>query len=617
MKITSITIALLAFIFSFNACKKANLAGDEATGEALNSFKLQAPANFTTLSLNAATPTQVVDITWLPSTPGLSTAPTYKWIAALKNGSLESPILEIPSNNNGKDAKLSLTYSQIDIALGSKGIAAGTTADLIWSVVADNGTTKVRSTDIFNIKIIRFAEGATPFILLAPIVSSTPLTIDPTSTSQSIGFKWTKSLPRPGGAPITYKVIFAERRDDASGNELPVNWALPLFSIAANNTSLDTTATITYKRISDSLTAKGFTNLAAPVRLKWTVIATSGTWNQQSDYTNEITVIREVKVYVVGSATPGGWDIAQSTRMLEDNRFPGTFFTYIRLTGGNEIKFVNGQNWPPFPGAIDWGQDPALPLGNITDNNENNINIATTGIYRLTFDLTNKKYYLQTATSNGIGGMGMIGNFQGWSQPATKMNYTAVNRFILLANMNTNDEFKFHDGNDWNNSANNLHRWFAVNPSNGKMVIDPGSGFDNFKWTGANGRMRSIWDGSDPTNPTYHLTLASEMRVVGDGMTAGPVWSPGGSPTMTYTGNGVWTITLGLLANKEIKFLSGNDWPSPTNRVLDYEDNSGQSNATGVPRSIRWDGGNNFKTPATSGTYTITLNEYTQTVTIN
>ena len=81
---------------------------------------------------------------------------------------------------------------------------------------------------------------------------------------------------------------------------------------------------------------------------------------------------------------------------------------------------------------------------------------------------------------------------------------------------------------------------------------------------------------------------------------------------MTYAGNGVWTITLALLANKEIKFLAGNDWGA-----FDYEDNSGQSQALGTPRPINWDGGPNFRTPATAGTYTITLNENLQTVTIN
>ena len=74
----------------------------------------------------------------------------------------------------------------------------------------------------------------------------------------------------------------------------------------------------------------------------------------------------------------------------------------------------------------------------------------------------------------------------------------------------------------------------------------------------------------------------------------------------------MWTITVALAANKEIKFLAGNDWGA-----FDYEDNSGQSQAVNVDKKIKWEGGNNFKTPATAGTYTITLNENTQTVRIN
>src|SRR5205085_4987744 len=102
-----------------------------------------------------------------------------------------------------------------------------------------------------------------------------------------------------------------------------------------------------------------------------------------ANYFNDLYIAREVKVYIVGSATPGGWDIAQSTRMIEDPRFPGTYFSYIYLTGGNEIKFVNGQVWPPSPGAVDWGQDPALPAGNVAETGEVNIPVGTTGVYRV------------------------------------------------------------------------------------------------------------------------------------------------------------------------------------------------------------------------------------------
>lgn len=603
---------LSATVILISGCKKADFAKNDPTGEGLVNFALRTPSSGTKLVLNAATPNEPVSITWTAAKPGLTTTPTYKWIAAVKaGGSLQSPALEIPSNASGAATTLTLTQRQIDDALASKGIAAGATTEFIWSVVATNGDVKIQSTDVFNITITRMKDGATPFVLLGPSSSLSPLTTNPSSTTEFIKFNWTRSKPATGGPAVTYRVLFAERKTDANGNELQVNWNAPLFSVVSDNNGLDSLLNFSYKRMSDSLNNKGFTNLPTPVQLRWTVVATSGTWQQYADYINSLVIVREVKVFVVGSATPGGWDILQSTRMIEDPRFPGTYFTYIRLTGGNELKFVNGQAWPPAAGAIDWGQDPSLPAGNITDVNENNIPVTVTGVYRLTFDLANKKYYLQTAVSNGIGGMGMIGNFQGWSQPATKMAYMDVNKFILLANMNTNDEFKFHDGNDWNNSANNLNRWFALDGAN-KMVVDPGSGFNNFKWTATNGRVRAIWNGSNTLDLQYILNSAAEMRVVGNGMQGIPDWNPGASPQMTYSGNGVWTITLTLIAGKEIKFLAGNDWGA-----FDYEDNSGGSTATGTARSIKWDGSANFKTPVTTGSYTITLNEYTQTVTIN
>ena len=97
------------------------------------------------------------------------------------------------------------------------------------------------------------------------------------------------------------------------------------------------------------------------------------------------------------------------------------------------------------------------------------------------------------------------------------------------------------------------------------------------------------------------VSSAAEMRVVGDGIDGVAAWSPGASPQMTYAGNGKWTLTVNLLANKELKFLAGNDWGA-----FDYED-------AGAGKIV-WDGNNNFKTPG-SGSYTITLDEYTGMVT--
>ncbi|HRG81402.1 MAG TPA: SusF/SusE family outer membrane protein [Chitinophagaceae bacterium] len=596
-KILYLLTASLIFMVS---CKKAEFEGNEPTGEGLVDFTIIGPATGSAVVLNAATPDAPVNFSWNAARPGLITSPTYKIVMALRaTGDLNTPLIEFPIT--GSVTAVALTHKQLDDALKAKSIADGALSELKWTIKATNGDVSILSTSTFFINITRMKDGATPFVLLAPVSSSAPVTIDPGSTSSTLKFNWTRSKPATGGPGISYRVLFS----------LTGDFNAPLFSIASNAAPGDSVLTMTYKAFSDSLSAHGQSNLSQPSNLKWTVVATSGTWKQQADYVNELVIIREVKVYIVGSATPGGWDIAQSTRLIEDPRFPGTYFTYIQLSGGNEIKFVNGQAWPPAPGAVDWGQDPALAAGNLTDVGENNIPVTTSGVYRVTVDLSNKKFYLQTAVANGIGGMGMIGNFQGWSHPAVKIPYIGVNKFIYLVNMNTNDEFKFHDGNDWNNSANNLHRWYAVDGAN-KMVIDPGSGYNNFKWTGANGRVRAIWDGSNTQDLKYDLNAASEMRVVGDGMQGITAWDPPTSPQMTYSGNGIWTITLNLVANKEIKFLAGNAWGA-----FDYEDNSGGVQTTGTPRPIKWDGGPNFKTPATSGSYTITLNEYTQTVTIN
>ncbi|RYE16775.1 MAG: SusF/SusE family outer membrane protein [Sphingobacteriales bacterium] len=574
-----VIILLTSIMAVIAGCKKMDFADNVATGEGLVGFTLRSPESGTNIILNGGTPNVVVPFTWNASTPGLSTAPTYKLVMALKTGGdLANPLVEFPVTGNV--TTLNLTYQQIDDALKAKGIANGAKTDLVWAVTASNGSVDIISQSAFNISITRMKDGASNFVLLAPASSTTPLTINPGSTAENLVFRWTKSKPAAGAPAITYKVVFS----------LTSDFTNPLFSLNSNASPADSTATISYKAFSDSLSAHGLTSLPTPAVLKWTVIATAGSWKQQADYVNDLVIIREVKVYIVGSATPGGWDIAASTRMIEDPRFPGTYFSYIALTGGNEFKFVNGQNWPPFPGAMDWGQDPALPAGNITDNNESNIPVATSGVYRVTFDLANKKFYLQTAVANGIGGMGMIGQFQGWSQPALKMSYLSVNKFIYLTTMNTNDEFKFHDGNDWNNASNSLNRWFSVDNNNGgKMVVDPGSGYDNFKWTGGSGRMRAIWDGSDPLNLKYNLSPATEMRVVGNGINMPGVndWDPPTSPQMTYQGNGVWSATLTLRADREIKFLSGNAWGA-----FDYEDAGGGK--------IKDDGGPNFNTPGTA-----------------
>ena len=588
--ISTIVIAL------FTGCKKIDF-DLQAKGESNGVFKLLTPSSGTSLALNSATPAVTVDITWSASAPGVNTAPTYKWVAALKTGDINAPILEIPANNAGKDTKLTLTYLQLDQALASKGIAAAAEADLIWSVVADNGSTKLRSTDVFSIKIARFGDGATPFNIYGPISSTTIVELDPGSTTKLLVFKWQKSTPAVAANAIRYKLQMV--------NELNPFAAPFVLDVASDNAGVDTTKTFTHKAFSDSLTAHGFTDMGLVSQLKWRAVATSGNFSLASNFSNILYVIREIKMYMVGSFQ--GWNPANGMRMIPDNRtglLNNMFYAYIFLPANTEFKFLQGLAW----GVPDYGDGG----GGVLNPGGANIQVAVAGYYRVSMNKTTLRFNIMTGRMGFVGGA----TGAGWNPPGVFPTYSlgnsGTNLFVGLTNF-TSGGWKLIDNNQWNNGSNAVDetRSYGTSGGDGSTLEVNGSNFNDYP---AAGRYRVIWDGRDVKNVKYFTSPGTEMRVVGDGMNQAGVndWDPPTSPQMFYAGNGVWTLTIALKANKDIKFLAGNNWGA-----FDYEDNSGGSQATGTPRPIKWEGGNNFKTPTVAGTYTITLNENLQTMTIN
>jgi hypothetical protein len=608
-----ILLALIAVITIIAACKKPELAGDDPTGEGLVPFSLQTPSSGTNLVLNAATPNEVVDITWTPARPGLYTAPTYRWIASLRTGSLDTPLISIPSNNSGKDPKLTLTYKNIDDALKAANVAEGARVDLQWSVEADNGSTKLRSQDVFNISFTRFKDGVTPFQLLGPVSSTNTVTINPSSTSDMVTFNWQRAHPGDATKPVTYEVYFSREGQ-------PVT--TPLFVVKSNNNGADTLLRMTTKALSDSLNAHGITDMTQAARLTWTVKATSGTFSMFATYPNTLYLLREVNLFLVGGDSPIGWDPTNALQFIQDQSRGGVYYIYTYLTAGNNgfkllaMKADWGAAGQTIYGEVNGsstdGNNPANNTGNLTTNGGGN-NIATpagSGVYRITVDLGAMKYYVQKEH----GRMGFVGGgtAAGWNPgavfPAQAMGFASTNLFVGITNVQQNGEFKMLDNSDWPNGNLNYTRDYE-DGGNGKLNENGGP---NFMWTGATGNVRFIWDYRDVKNPKYIMNTAAEMRVVGDGMLGVNQWDPGTSPQMTYTGNGKWQITLNLIGGKDIKFVAGNAWGA-----FDYEDASGGVSTTGTARKISWDGGPNFKTPAASGSYTIILDEYAQTVTIN
>ena len=317
-----------------------------------------------------------------------------------------------------------------------------------------------------------------------------------------------------------------------------------------------------------------------------------------------------LRMFLPGSyqgATGNGndWDPGTAPELIRDLRsgvFNDLYYIYIYLPAGAEFKVTVGRSWD-----VNYGGSSGT-----LSTSGGNFSVATAGFYRVSVNRSTLKYDIREGRMGFVGGS----TGAGWNPPNVFPTYTmgtaATNLFVGINTFTGNGGWKLIDNNAWDNGSKAVDetRSYGTSGGSGSSLEVNGANFSDI--SNAPVRNRVIWDGRDVNNVKYEMSPAVEMRVVGDGLTAYPAWNPGASPQMTYAGNGVWTITVALAANKEIKFLAGNDWGA-----FDYEDNSGQSQAVNVDKKIKWEGGNNFKTPATAGTYTITLNENTQTVKIN
>lgn len=298
-------------------------------------------------------------------------------------------------------------------------------------------------------------------------------------------------------------------------------------------------------------------------------------------------------MYVVGSIN--GWDIDNAWELISDkkaDRWGKVFYTYVKLNAGDEFLFAKKRgDWGSKYGVGGGGTNGIYDLASI--GNGDNFKITASGIYRLTIDLINNKAYVQQKQ------VGVVGGMQGWD-PSNPVfgGLMSRDKFVILAPSGGNDEFKFHDGPAWDNSTPDKARWWGKGAADGLLDSD-GNGANLV--ASSTPMTRAIWDGTDPQQLRYSLSNA-QLRVVGGAAVIGD-WNPDNALNMTYKGNGVWEATVTFSANTEFKFVSAEGWS------FNYGGDGGSGNSGTISKD-----GPNLNKPA--GTYKITVNEYTQSYTI-
>ena len=116
----------------------------------LQAFGLTAPVTNTRLEVDQNETTPVL-VTWASSATGA----TYKWFLDNASGNFSAPWAVLNSDNNGADAKLSLTAGAIDSIVALKAVVDGDSVALKWMVRAYEPNDSLQSSQTFNLLVVR------------------------------------------------------------------------------------------------------------------------------------------------------------------------------------------------------------------------------------------------------------------------------------------------------------------------------------------------------------------------------------------------------------------------------------------------------------------------------
>ena len=615
--------------------------------EALNGFSI-VESTVSTYVLNSGTPENTIELNWNKAVPGVSKTPTYK-VLFFKAGAETTEFVSFPSNDDGKENKLTLTYATLDEALNAAGFAAGETAELQWQVIASNGDVEV-STSKNNTEVVRFsANGVKNFNLLLPTNNNTIKADIYGDPNGEVVFSWEEATTTTGSGTIEYTLLF----DELGGDFLEPLKSFPVPS----GTSFTMTNTQIGQEFADN------------ANVIWTVKANISDdvseLKAEKKYLNwDVFVINEL--YLVGSHN--GWDNASANAFTSNGN--GGFELRIDLSANDEFKFL------PTLGAWDgdWGEDPNNP-GKIIQNDEQNLKVTNDGTYVITVDFPTLSVTVEefTAPEN----LYMVGSINGWNNGTAIPFYNDGNGvFSLTYDFDANAEFKFlptlgaWDG-DWGEDPANAGGLIqdgeqnlkitdagkyvvivnyntlkiTVSAINNLFMVGSHNGWNNgdatqqFNTTGngvfvrvqtfdAGAEFKLIptsgsWDGDWAENPESAGKLVQEGESNIPVATAGTFminidfntlsftlteipdnlylvgspngWNNGTAPAFTKLSEGVFEITQTLVASDEFKFL-----PIQGSWDNDWGESSTYSNML-----VR-EGESNVKAPG-DGTYTITV----------
>jgi hypothetical protein len=474
-----------------------------------------------------------------------------------------------------KSLTTSFTGRDLNAILLNYGYKTGTAAKMDMRVTSSyaNNNEQYRS-NVIQVNVTPYADSNKLISEKSSVTGSLA-----TASQHSNTFSWSPAFPGYSGT-VNYIIQY-----DSAGK----NFVSPLVVANAGGTSVYsksmTQAEMNTTAINSGIPMDGKTG-KVEYRIKGT------TASGAVSYSNVVTVTITTYVPILRFYMPGDyqastsngndWDPPTAPELIRDVRsavFNSLYYIYIYLPANAQFKFTQGRDW-----AINYGG-----TGGTLSLNGPNLSVPTAGVYRITIDINNLKYNIKEGRMGFVGDAGAAG----WNPPnvfpLTQMSFLGTNKFLGVSHFVAGG-WKMIDDTVWNdgsNTAKETRSYGSNGPSGSTMDVNA----ENFPNISAADDYRVIWDGTNRDNIKYEIYHG--LRVVG----AFNGWDPGTATPMTYTGNGVWTISITLPAG-DFKFVSADGWG------FNYGGSGGKISRDGPNLNV------------SAGTYTITVNENTQTYTI-
>ncbi len=322
-------------------------------------------------------------------------------------------------------------------------------------------------------------------------------------------------------------------------------------------------------------------------------------------------------LYIVGDATPGGWNNPVPTPSQQFTKKDAFSFTInIGLTAGKSYVFLplNG-DWGHKYGGTSATGGVLLKDGDVPGSNTPAP--ATTGVYQIVVNFQTNTYTLTAVPVPD--NLYIVGDATagGWANPVPTptQQFTQIDAvsFGLITYLTSSKGYLFLPSNgDWGHKFGGSTDGTAS--GGGALLADgavPGSNTPAPSTSGLYKIIVNFATNSYTVTP-YSGTLPTNLYIVGDATAGGwanPVPTP--SQQFTQTSNAEFKLTLPLTGGKAYLFLPLNgDWGHKF---------GGTTDGTSTPASLLADGavpGSNTPAPATSGTYTISVNFITNTFTV-